>query len=144
MAYKDLSQFMGVLEKRGLLKRISAKVDPVLEMAEINDRVVKQGGPAILFENPVGADVPCVVNLFGSYERMRLALEVDDLDEIGEQMLEFLEPDIPTNIIEKLKALPKLKRLSDFLPSKVKDGPCKERIFTKDPSLEMTAGPQIT
>jgi len=137
MAYKDLSHFMGVLERRGLLKRISAKVDPVLEMAEINDRVVKQGGPAILFENPVGADVPCVVNLFGSYERMHLALEVDSLDDIGQQMLEFLEPDIPTNIIEKLKTIPKLKRLADFLPKNVKHGPCKERIFTKEPSLEM-------
>ena len=137
MAYKDMHDFMGTLESRGLLKRVSAEVDPVLEIAEINDRVVKQGGPAVLFENTKGAEVPCVVNLFGSEERMRLALEVESLDSIGERMLEFLEPEIPTNIIEKLKALPKLKQLADFLPRKVKDGPCKGRIYKDNPSLEV-------
>jgi 4-hydroxy-3-polyprenylbenzoate decarboxylase len=136
MAYKDLRDFIGVLEKRGLLKRIAVEVDPVLEIAEINDRVVKQGGPALLFENPKGSKVPCVVNLFGSFERMKLALEVESLDEIGGKMLEFLEPEIPTNILEKLKALPKLKRLADFLPKYVKGGPCKEVIIKDNPSLE--------
>jgi 4-hydroxy-3-polyprenylbenzoate decarboxylase len=136
MAYKDLREFIGVLEKRGLLKRVAVEVDPVLEIAEINDRVVKQGGPALLFEKPKGSKIPCVVNLFGSFERMRLALEVDSLDDIGGQMLEFLEPEIPTNIIEKLKALPKLKRLADFLPKYVKGGPCKEVIIRDNPSLE--------
>lgn len=136
MAYKDLREFTGVLEKRGLLKRIAVEVDPVLEIAEINDRVVKEGGPALLFEKPKGSKIPCVVNLFGSFERMKLALEVDSLDDIGGQMLEFLEPEIPTNIIEKLKALPKLKRLSDFLPRYVKGGPCKEVVIRENPSLE--------
>jgi len=125
------------LEKKNLLKRITAQVDPVLEMAEINDRVVKAGGPAILFENPRGSKIPCVVNLFGSYERMRLALEVESLDEIGGKMLEFLEPEIPTNFIEKLKALPKLKRLADFIPKYVKNGPCKEVIIKENPSLDI-------
>ncbi|MCX7792905.1 MAG: menaquinone biosynthesis decarboxylase [Thermodesulfovibrionales bacterium] len=137
MAYKDLREFIKVLEERGLLKRISVEVDPVLEIAEINDRIVKQGGPALLFEKPKGSRFPCAVNLFGSFERMRLALEVNDLDEIGQRMLEFLEPEIPTNIIEKLKMLPKLKRLSDFLPKYVKYGPCKEVIIKDKPSLEI-------
>lgn len=137
MAYRDLRDFIGVLEKKGLLKRISIGVDPVLEIAEINDRIVKQGGPALLFERPKGSSIACVVNLFGSYERMRLALEVDDLDLIGQRMLEFLEPEIPTNFIEKLKALPKLKRLADFLPKYVKDGPCKEVIIKDAPSLDI-------
>jgi 4-hydroxy-3-polyprenylbenzoate decarboxylase len=153
MAYKDLREFMSVLEKRGLLKRIAAEADPCLEIAEINDRVVKQGGPALLFENPKGSKIPCVVNLFGSYERMRLALEVEDLDDIGRGMLEFLEPEIPTNIIEKLKALPKLKRLADLLPKTVKNGPCKEVVVRENPSLDifpvlktwpMDGGPFIT
>jgi 4-hydroxy-3-polyprenylbenzoate decarboxylase len=78
-----------------------------------------------------------VVNLFGSFERMKLALEVRDLDEIGRRALEFLEPEIPTNIIEKLKMLPKLKRLSDFLPRYVKSGPCKEVIIKDSPSLDI-------
>ncbi len=137
MAYKDLREFIRVLEDRGLLKRISVEVDPVLEIAEINDRIVKSGGPALLFERPRGSRFPCVVNLFGSFERMRLALEVDDLDQIGQRMLEFLEPEIPTNIIEKLKMLPKLKRISDFLPRYVKSGPCKEVIIKDNPSLDI-------
>lgn len=137
MAYKDLREFIKVLEQKGLLKRIPVEVDPALEIAEINDRIVKQGGPALFFEKPRGSRFPCVVNLFGSYERMRLALEVDDLNEIGQRMLEFLEPEIPTNIIEKLKMLPKLKRLSDFLPRYVKSGPCKEVIIKDNPSLDI-------
>jgi 4-hydroxy-3-polyprenylbenzoate decarboxylase len=136
MAYKDMREFIALLDQRGLLKRIRAEVDPDLEIAEINDRVVKEGGPALLFENCKGSKLPCAVNLFGSFERMRLALEVEDLDHIGAQILEFLEPEIPTNIVEKLKALPKLKRLSDFLPKYVKSGPCKEIILRDNPSLD--------
>ncbi len=131
MAYKDLREFIDVLEGRGLLKRITVSVNPILEIAEINDRVVKMGGPVLLFEHPEGSDFPCVVNLFGTMERMKLALEIEDFNEIGERMLEFLEPEIPTNLIEKLKALPKLKRLADFLPRYVKSGPCKE-VIKKD------------
>jgi 4-hydroxy-3-polyprenylbenzoate decarboxylase len=137
MPYKDLREFIRVLEKKGLLMRIAAEVDPVLEIAEINDRVVKIGGSALFFENPGNSKFPCVVNLFGSYERMKLALEVNSLDEIGNRMLEFLEPEIPTNFIEKLKALPKLKRLADFLPKYVNSGPCKEVIFKDNVSLNV-------
>ena len=137
MAYRDLREFISALERRGLLKRVSAQADPVLEIAGINNRVVKAEGPALLFENPKGSKVPCVVNLFGSYERMKLALEVESLDEIGGKMLEFLEPEIPTNLIEKLKALPKLKKLSDFIPKYVKSGPCKEVIIRENPSLDI-------
>ncbi len=128
---------MRTLEDRRLLKRVSVEVDPVLEIAEINDRVVKSGGPALFFEKPKGARFPCVVNLFGSFERMKLALEVEDLDEIGQRMLEFLEPEIPTNLVGKLKQLPKLKKLADFLPKYVKDGPCKEVIIREKPSLDV-------
>jgi 4-hydroxy-3-polyprenylbenzoate decarboxylase len=137
MAYKDLRKFIEVLKKKGLLKLITAEVDPVLEIAEINDRVVKTGGSALFFEKPKNSKFPCVVNLFGSHERMKLALEVDSLDEIGLRMLEFLEPEIPTNLIDKLKALPKLKRLADFLPKYVNSGPCKEVIFKDNVSLNV-------
>jgi len=137
MAYKDLREFIRLLEKRGLLRRITAEVDPVLEIAEINDRVVKKGGPALLFENPKGSKIPCAVNLFGSYERMKLALEVESLDGVGIRILEFLEPEIPTNLIEKLKALPKLKRLADFLPKYVNSGPCKEVVIKDKPFLDI-------
>lgn len=128
---------MAALESKGMLKRIKAEVDPDLEIAEINDRVVKSGGPALLFENPKGSRIPCAVNLFGSFERMKLSMGVDDLNDIGKSMLEFLEPEIPTNIIEKLKALPKLKQLADFLPKYVKSGPCKDLIIKDNPSLDI-------
>jgi 4-hydroxy-3-polyprenylbenzoate decarboxylase len=137
MAYKDLRNFIELLKKKGLLKRITAEVDPVLEIAEINDRVVKTGGSALFFEKPKNSKFPCVVNLFGSYERMKLALEVDSLDEIGLRMLEFLEPEIPTNFLGKLKTLPKLKRLADFLPKYVNSGPCKEVILRENLSLNV-------
>lgn len=137
MAYKDLRKFIEVLKKKGLLKLITAEVDPVLEIAEINDRVVKTGGSALFFEKPKNSKFPCVVNLFGSHERMKLALEVDSLDEIGLRMLEFLEPEIPTNLLGKLKTLPKLKRLADFLPKYVNSGPCKEVIFRENLSLNV-------
>jgi 4-hydroxy-3-polyprenylbenzoate decarboxylase len=137
MPYKDLREFIRVLEKKGLLIRVTAEVDPVLEIAEINDRVVKRGGSALFFEKPKNSKFPCVVNLFGSYERMKLALEVNSLDEIGDRMLEFLEPEIPTNFIEKLKTLPKLKKLADFLPKYVNSGPCKEVIFNDNVSLNV-------
>ncbi len=137
MAYRDLREFLRLLEEKGLLKRIKAEVDPVLEIAEINDRVVKAGGPALLFENPKNSKFPVLVNAFGLYERMKLALEVDSLDDIGGRILEFLEPEIPTNFIEKLKALPKLKKLSDFIPKIVKSGSCKEVIIEDNPSLDI-------
>ena len=137
MAYKDLREFLKLLEKKGLLKRIKAEVDPVLEIAEINDRVVKAGGPALLFESPKNSKFPVLVNAFGSFERMQLALQVDSLDDIGSRILEFLEPEIPTNLIEKLKALPKLKKISNFIPKTVKSGPCKEVIVKDNPSLDI-------
>jgi len=137
MAYRDLREFIKVLESKGLLKRVTVEVDPVLEIAEINDRVVKARGPAILFERPKGSKFPVLVNAFGSFERMKLALEVESLDSIGERILEFLEPEIPTNFMQKLKALPKLKRLTDFVPKIVKSGPCKEVIEKDNPSLDI-------
>jgi 4-hydroxy-3-polyprenylbenzoate decarboxylase len=137
MAYKDLRDFLKLLDSRGLLKRITSEVDPVLEIAEINDRVAKAYGPALLFEKPRNSKFPAVVNLFGSYERMKLSLEVDNLDDIGVRILEFLEPEIPTNFMEKLKALPKLKKLADFFPKVVKSGPCKEVIIKDRPSLDI-------
>lgn len=137
MAYKDLHDFINTLDKRGLLRKVDAQTDPVLEIAEINDRVVKSGGPALIFNNPEGSNIPCAVNLFGSYERMKLALEVNDLDDIGKEILAFLEPEIPVNLMQKLKTLPKLKQLSEFLPKYVKSGPCKEVIIKDNPSLDI-------
>lgn len=133
MAYKDLREFMADLEKRGELKRIKAEADPILEITEITDRVSKEIGPALLFENPTGSKIPVVINLFGSYPRMNLALGVNDLDDIAKEILSFLQPpEMPTSILDKLKALPKLAQIANFLPKTVKKAPCQEVIMQGD------------
>jgi 4-hydroxy-3-polyprenylbenzoate decarboxylase len=135
MAYKDLSDFIRVLEQNGKLKRIKTEVDPDLEVAEIADRMMKKGGPALLFENVKGSNIPLAINLFGSKERMNMALEVDNIDVIGERIIEIIEPEIPTNLIQKLRMLPKLKRLADFIPKIVAKAACQEVVNTESPSL---------
>ncbi|HJX72673.1 MAG TPA: menaquinone biosynthesis decarboxylase [Candidatus Deferrimicrobiaceae bacterium] len=135
MAFRDLREFLSALEARGELKKIPAPVSADLEAAEIADRAVKSGGPALLFENVKGHDVPLAMNLFGTMGRMCLALGVSSLDEIGARMVEVIEPEIPSNLIEKLKLLPKLARLADFIPKTVSSGPCQEVVETDKPSL---------
>lgn len=136
MAYPDLRAFVNKLEKKRLLKRISTEVDAYLEITEITDRVCKRGGPALLFENVKGYDMPVLTNMFGSLERMQLALEVDSLDRIGEDLINLIQPpELPTSLMDKLKTLPKLAQLSSFLPKYVKTGPCKEVINKDNPSL---------
>ncbi|HSL98510.1 MAG TPA: menaquinone biosynthesis decarboxylase [Candidatus Limnocylindria bacterium] len=135
MAFRDLREFLSALEGRGELLRIRAPVSADLEAAEIADRTVKAGGPALLFENVKGHDVPLAMNLFGTMGRMCLALGVASLDEIGARMVEVIEPEIPSNLIEKLKMLPKLARLADFIPKTVSFAPCQEVVEEDRPSL---------
>ncbi|MEK6775927.1 MAG: menaquinone biosynthesis decarboxylase [bacterium] len=135
MAYKDLRDFVRVLEQRSLIRRIQVEVDPELEITEITDRISKEGGPALLFEKVKGSPYPLLINAFGSMERICLALEVGSLEEIARRILDIIEPEIPTNLIEKIKQLPKLKRLANFIPKKVKTGPVKEVIEKDRPSL---------
>ena len=135
MAFRDLREFLAALESRGELRRIRAEVSPELEAAEIADRVVKSGGPAILFENVRGTSVPLAMNLFGTMERMCFALGVPRLDDIAERVQEVIEPEIPTNFLEKLKMLPKLARLADFVPKTVSSAPCQEVVEKDRPSL---------
>lgn len=128
MAFKDLRQFMAALEQGGQLKRVKAEVDPVLEITEVADRVVKSGGPALLFEKVKGSAFPVAANLFGSARRMSMALGVDDLDEIGRRIRDLL--DLPSlqaqGLGEKLKALPKLFELRSVFPHTVRSAPCQE------------------
>ncbi|MFH0809906.1 MAG: menaquinone biosynthesis decarboxylase [Pseudomonadota bacterium] len=129
MALANLRQFIAALEKAGELARIQEPVSPELEITEITDRVCKRHGPALLFENVSGhEEVPVVMNLFGSERRMCLALGVESLEEIGRDILSFIEAEAPSGLIKKLKMLPKLKRLSDTFPRTIKSGPCQEVI----------------
>jgi 4-hydroxy-3-polyprenylbenzoate decarboxylase len=136
VAYRDLREFIARLEKAGELRRITAEVDPVLEITEITDRVSKAGGPALLFERPKGSKVPLLINSVGSARRMNLALEVESLDEVAERIRGYLNLQSPQGFFDKLKMLPKLAELGSFFPKTVKSGPCKEVIRKDDFSLD--------
>ena len=136
MAYNDLLEFVGALEKAGELKRVSLEVDPYLEITEFADRSVKNGGPAFLFENPKGSKVPVLVNAFASMKRMEIALGVDNVDEIANRITEYLEMRMPQGLINKLKMLPKLAEVGSFFPKIVSKGPCKEVIMREGFSLK--------
>jgi 4-hydroxy-3-polyprenylbenzoate decarboxylase len=144
LAYTDLREWIAALERAGELKRVRAEVDPILEITEITDRVSKgaakkyghPGGPALLFENVKGANgIPVLINQFGSEKRMKMALEVEGLDEVAERIRQLLNMKSPEGFLEKLKMLPMLADLGKFFPKTVQTGPCKEVIRKKDFSL---------
>src|SRR6204780_5476166 len=135
MAYRDLREFIAKLEKEGELRRITAEVDPVLEITEITDRVTRAGGPALLFERPKGSRVPLLINMLGSERRMNLALDVSHVDEVGARIRGFLDMQSPQGLLDKIKMLPKLAELGSFFPKSVKTGPCKEIIRRENFSL---------
>jgi 4-hydroxy-3-polyprenylbenzoate decarboxylase len=135
MAYSDLREFISALEKQGELRRISLPVDPQLEITEFADRAVKQGGPALLFENPKGSRHPVLINAFASMRRMEIALEVSSVQEIAARISEYLEMRMPQGLIGKLKMLPKLAEMGSFFPKEVSGGPCKEVVLKDNFSL---------
>jgi len=136
MAYKDMREFMKVLEDMGELHRITTLVDPVLEITEITDRVSKANGPALLFENVQGSAMPVLINAFGSRERMARSLGAEDLDDIGAEITALLQlaDNVPGNLLGKVKMLPTLAQLSSFFPKMVKNGACQE-VIHMDPDL---------
>jgi 4-hydroxy-3-polyprenylbenzoate decarboxylase len=135
VAYRDLRDFLSTLEKKGELARISAEVDPVLEITEISDRVVKSGGPALLFERPKGSRIPVVTNLVGTERRMNLALEAESLDQIADRVHSYIDMQSPQGFLEKVKMLPKLAELGSFFPKSVRSGECQQVVRTENFSL---------
>src|SRR6202167_6426386 len=131
MAYDDLRDFIHALEKKKELKRISFEVDPKLEISAFADRSVKNGGPALLFENPKGSKIPVLINSFASMRRMEIALKVDSIDEIAGRISEFLEMRMPEGLMNKLKMLPKLAEIGAFFPKIGSKGDCQEVIRTE-------------
>ena len=165
MHYADLRGFLGGLEALGGLKRISAPVSPRLEMTEICDRVLRAGGPALLFERPAGFALPVLGNLFGSVERIALAMGIDAgtdprpaLRDIGRLLAALREPDPPKGLRDAVTKLPQLARLAgkvfDMAPKVVSSAPCQETVWDgKDADLSRLpvqtcwpgdAGPLIT
>jgi 4-hydroxy-3-polyprenylbenzoate decarboxylase len=134
LAYDDLRDWIKTLDRAGELANIRTEADPILEIAEIADRVSKSrdrkgtlGGRALLFENAKGyPGQKLLINQFGSERRMQMALEVDSLDEIAERIRGFLDVKSPQGFLDKVKMLPMLADMGKFFPRIVPSGPCKE------------------
>ncbi len=122
MIFQDLREFIHFLEKKKELVRITAEVDPVLEVTEITDRISKKGGPALLFENPKGSKIPIAINLFGSYQRMSWALGVDDFNTVNKKFSHFLNVDVDLTLRQKMETLYGLYKLSTSKPKGGQEG----------------------
>ncbi len=135
MNFKDLRDFISFLESKGDLRRITTPVNPELEITEICDRTVKQGGPALLFENVEGYDIPVLINMYGSEQRMAWALGVEKLDDLVQRVqgiLGLMQGGAPKGIMDKLRMLGRLRELASFQSKIVRSGPCQEVVHTGD------------
>ena len=149
MATPTLSDFLQQLDREGELARVKARVNPVLEVAEVCDRVCKTpaphghnerdrnpaaalGGKALLFENVDGSDIPVAINTFGSYYRINKALGSESLDALADRVQQLVKPEIPTTLIEKMKRLPDLIKMASFPPKVVRNGICQEIVWEGD------------
>lgn len=135
MKYKDLRDFIKQLESAGELKRIQAEVDPCLEITEICDRVLKQNGPALLFEKVKGSDIPVLGNLFGTTKRVALGMGAENLSalrEIGETLAWLRQPDPPKGVKEAWQSLPIYKKVLDMAPKVVNKAACQAIVWEGD------------
>jgi 4-hydroxy-3-polyprenylbenzoate decarboxylase len=136
VAYKNLREFLEILRDHNELQEIDAPVDPELELTEIYDRIVKEGGPALYFKNVKGSTFPHVINLFGSVKRMNLLLGSNSLDHAASKIEQFLESKPPQTLMEKIAFLPKLKSLDAASPRIDSSGPCQEVMIKEGPMLD--------
>src|SRR5919109_2394983 len=117
---RDLRDWIARLERAGELARVGAEVDPELEITEINDRIVKAGGPALLFENVKGSERPLLINQFGTERRMCMAFDAPSLDDVASKLSDVLEMQPPQGLVEKVRGLQKLKSIADSRPKTVR------------------------
>ena len=132
MAFRDLREYIAFLEGRGELKQIGVEVSRELEITEIADRVVKKGGPALLFENVRGYSVPVLINMFGSEARTAAALGVERLDDLGERLGKYIglaQGPLPASMFDKLKVLGQLAEFASYAPKVVESPPCQEVVL---------------
>jgi len=140
--YNSLTEFIQRLEQAGELRRVTYPADPNFEITEIADRVMKAGGPALLFEKPKGYDIPLLINAFGSARRMAMALGADSLDDIAAEIADLTKPDIPQGLGAKIAMGLKYARLAKFIPKHAKGAaPCQEIVM--DPP-RLSALPVLT
>ena len=132
MSFRDLREWIALLEREGELVRVAAEVDPHLEVTEIVDRTVKAGGPALLFERPKGSAHPLLINQFGTERRMCLAFGVERLDDVAAKLADVLELQPPEGLAAKVRGLRTLKSIADSRPKVVRHGACQEIVVRGD------------
>lgn len=149
MATATLRDFIEHLDRNGELTRVKARVSPILEIAEVCDRVCKTpaphqhgerdkspagklGGKALLFENVEGASMPVAINTFGSYWRINQALGSENLEALAGRVQNLVKPEMPTTLMEKMKKLPDLLKMASFPPKTVRSGICQQVVFEGD------------
>ncbi len=144
--FTDLRDFIRELEQRGDLVRITQAIDPHLEMTEIADRTLRGGGPALLFENPKGYDMPVLANLFGTQERVAMGMGADStaaLRDIGELLAYLRQPDPPKGMRDLIDKAPLLKKVLTMGPKTIKRPPCQQQIISGD-AIDLTRLPVQT
>lgn len=135
MKFRDIRKFIDHLEGAGELKRVTTEVDPYLQMTEISDRVLRSGGPALLFENVKGKQMPVLANLFGTPKRVAMALGRDDpsaLREVGELLAFLKEPEVPSGFKDAISKVPMFKQALNMPPKRVSKAPCQEVVISGD------------
>jgi len=133
--FKDLRDFIELLEQQGELKRIQTPVDPYLEITEISDRTLRREGPALLFENPVNSDIPVLANLFGTTKRVAMAMgqnDVESLRDVGRLLAFLKEPEPPKGWKDLLEKAPIFKQALNLSPKVIKSPSCQEIIIEED------------
>lgn len=130
MTYRDLQDYLQDLLASQDLHRITVEVDPVLEITEISDRVVKAGGPALLFEKVRGSMFPVASNLFGTLRRTCRALGVETLDDIAARIRSYLPQTVPSSLSDKLKLVLRLRDLAGFQPKTIRSAPSQQVVET--------------
>jgi len=134
MAFKDLRDFIALLEEKGELKRIKTEVDPYLEVTEICDRTLRAGGPALLFENPKGSTIPLLGNLFGNTRRIALAMGQEDLQglrDVGHLLAFLKEPTPPKGWKDLWQNLPTWKQVLNIAPDVKKKASCQDVVINE-------------
>ena len=135
MKFRDLREFLDMLEATGDLVRIKDEIDPNLEMTEIADRTLRGGGPALLFENPKGYDVPLLANLFGTEKRVAQGMGADSIEalrEIGELLAYLRQPDPPKGMRDLIDKAPLLKKVLNMGPKTISRPPCQDVVIDGD------------
>ena len=132
MKYRDLREFIDGLERLGELERVAKPVSARLEMTALSDRVLRAGGPALLFEQPVGYKIPALTNLFGTPRRVAMGMgasEVRELRDVGRVLASLKEPEPPKGLKDAGKLFQMVKALWDMKPASVRNAPCQEQVF---------------